>query len=162
MDPRPWIVGTTLVLLACGDPPLRSEADLRPSAERFFNGVFGCDPALIEAVGAEEVVVSYPIFESLFGTSSIRGREAVLRFSAGFCSRWSRPVITIHEVLQDGDRVVLVWEFSATPSAAVSTPRSTVSESWGGISFFRFDADGRVIEELGEESTPGPVARLGS
>lgn len=152
-----------MLLVACGDPPSDSEADLRPEAERFFTGVFGCVPALIEATAAEEVAVSYPIFESLFGTSSIQGRDAVLRFSDGFCTRWLEPVVTIHEAVQDGERVVLVWEFSAVPAAADSstTPRSEMVESWGGISFFRFDADGKVIEEFGEESTPGPVARRG-
>ena len=31
---------------------------------------------------------------------------------------------------------------------------------WGGISFFRFDEDRNIEQELGEESEPGPFGRL--
>ena len=116
---------------------------------------------MIEETASDEVVVSYPIFEAIFDAPSIRGRDAVLDFSAGFCSRWSDPAITVHETLQDGARVVLVWEFSAVPTVARdSADTDPAAQSWGGMSFFRFDSNGKVIEEVGEESTPGPVARL--
>ena len=156
------LLTVTLLVAACasGEPEVESE-DLRPVAEDFFTGVFGCEPELLAQTAAEDVAVSYPIFESLFGTPAIRGRDAVQDFSSGFCSRWLEPTITVHEALQDGNRVVLVWDFSATPQIADSVNSGGVArESWGGISFFRFDAEGRVIEEMGEESTPGPVARL--
>lgn len=32
--------------------------------------------------------------------------------------------------------------------------------SWGGITVFNFDESGKIIEEIGEESSPGPWARL--
>lgn len=161
MDWKPLIIVTTMALASCGPGGAGSEASTPTAAETFFRGVFGCDPALIDETAAEGVVVSYPIFESLFDTPAIRGREAVKQFSAGFCSRWIDPEIVVHEVVQEGDRVVLVWEYSATPAAVAADEASPgVRESWGGISFFRLDDAGKVIEELGEESTPGPAARM--
>lgn len=132
------------------------------AAEQYFNGVYACDQAALDSLAADDIVISYPIFDSLFGTPAIRGRSNVLGFAARYCSHWSDPEITIHEVVEDGNRVVLVWAFTAVggvqDSAAVTT--TPKRQSWGGISFLRFDSTGRVIEELGEESTPGPIARL--
>jgi len=140
-----------------------AEAELaaRSTAEGFFRGVYGCDPALIDRNAADGVEVSYPIFESLFETPVIRGREAVKQFSEGFCSRWIDPEITVHEAVVQADRVVLLWECSATPApAATGDARPGPRESWGGISFIRLDSAGKVIVEVGEESSPGPIARM--
>lgn len=157
---------SSLALLGCGtaEPaPVASAA----AAEGFFRGVFACDPAAIERYGAEDVVGSYPIFETVYQTPAIRGRDAVLAFSEGFCVRWSDPQIVIHDAVVQDDRAVLVWEFSAVSAEDVATgddddgpPTVDARSRWGGISFFRFDSGGRVTEEVGEESTPGPAARL--
>jgi hypothetical protein len=106
-----------LLLIGCaiGEPELPA-TDLGRVAENFFTGVFGCEPALLEDAAAENVVVSYPIFETVRGTPAIRGRKAVQEFSAGFCSRWSEPEITVHEVLRDGSRVVLVLGLQRSPA----------------------------------------------
>ena len=155
----PFVVGLA-ANAACSEPRVPAPPDLRASAEGFFSGVFGCEPDAIDRFAANEVAVSYPIFSTIFGNPVVRGREAVKQFSAGFCSRWADPELTVHESLQDGDRVVLVWGFSAIPTNTDSLSARPARESWGGISFFRFDESGLVIEEIGEESTPGPVARM--
>jgi hypothetical protein len=33
-------------------------------------------------------------------------------------------------------------------------------QRWGGMTLFRFDASNKIIEEIGEESSPGPFGRL--
>lgn len=75
-------------------------------------------------------------------------------FSRSFCRRLADPSISIN----DREHVVLVWSFSATDRLAQEP--SQTRQRWGGISVFDFDEAGRVLEEFGEESSPGPVARL--
>ena len=155
-----WLIGVGLAIACAGESVPASGNRL--AAEGFLKGVYACDKSGLDTLAAEDIVISYPVFESIFGTSAIRGRTNVAEFADRFCSRWSDPEITIHEVVEEGDRVVMVWEFAATgadedSAGAASGP---VRQSWGGISFLRFDTSGKVIEELGEESTPGPMARL--
>jgi hypothetical protein len=33
--------------------------------------------------------------------------------------------------------------------------------SWGGITLYRFDEEGKIVAEIGEESAPGPLERVG-
>jgi len=152
---------TALLLLTGCSAPESVSSDRAAAAEGFFRGVFECEPTAIDRYAAEDVAVSYPIFETLFQTSVLRGRNAVRDFSAGFCSRWQDPQIEIHEAVAEGDRVVLVWEFSALPIPVPSDTTTTAPPrtSWGGISLLRLNAAGQVVEEVGEESTPGPAAR---
>lgn len=54
--------------------------------------------------------------------------------------------------------MVLVWSFSARDTEAEA---GEAGSAWGGISLFRFDAEGKITAEIGEESSPGPMGRLG-
>lgn len=125
-------------------------------AERYFRAVYGCQPSVIDELAAGDIVITYPIFQEIFGKSAIRGREAVKAFAAHFCSKWTEGKVTIDQAIAGNDAVVLVWTFSARDSAAPTTDRHT----WGGITVLRFDAEGRIAAEIGEESTPGPMGRL--
>jgi len=149
------------VALGCGRAGAPATPDYRASAERYLRSVYACAPPGVAALAAASVVVSYPIFDSLFGSPAIRGTKAVSDFSGGFCSRWSNPQLTIHDALQDGNRVVLVWEFQAMGPASAAAPVDAGPRRWGGITYLRFDDRGHVVEEIGEESTPGPVERVG-
>ncbi len=143
--------------VACSQSGSVPRADLLGTAESFFDAVYGCAPERITELASPDVSISYPIFSTLYGTPVIHGVEAVAEFSGNFCRRWSDGVLSIDEAIVEENRAALVWSFSATDRMA-SEP-SVARQSWGGISFFRFDEDGRVVEELGEESTPGPTAR---
>lgn len=126
-------------------------------AERYFRGVYGCNAGVVDDFASEDVVVSYPIIQTIFGRPALRGRVEVRAFAEGFCRKWSDAEFQFHEVIADHDRVVLVWSFSARAAdGEPATPRS----SWGGISLLRFNDDGRITHELGEESEPGPIGRL--
>jgi ketosteroid isomerase-like protein len=129
-------------------------ADRVARAEQFVRGVYGCDPGVVEDLAAEDVAITYPMFQEVFGKPVLRGRDAVRDFAAGFCERWADARVTFHESVEGGDRVVLVWSFRALNVAAGE------ESAWGGISLFRFDADGKIVAEIGEESSPGPAARL--
>lgn len=166
MNSRRLIMLLPLILAGCGGAG--STPSARDTAETYLRGVYGCGPGLVEQTAAEDIVISYPVFESLFGTPAIRGRDAVKQFAERFCSRWSDMELKVHETVVEDDRVVLVWEFSATPAGAAAGETGSAAgeanpnprESWGGISFIRLDDAGRVIEEIGEESSPGPIARV--
>jgi hypothetical protein len=118
---------------------------------------------LLAALAGDDIVVSYPIFEKLFNTSAIRGREAVKDFATGFCERWEGARVTIHEAVVEKDRVVLVWSFRArnVGSAQPDVAPTNQEHSWGGITLYRFDGEGKIVAEIGEESAPGPVERVG-
>ena len=149
-----------LVILctACSASRMPASSDRSATAQSFFRAVYGCAPDGLAAMSNPDVALSYPIFETLYNTSVIRGQEAVTEFSRSFCRRWADPSISIDEVIDDGDRVVLIWSFSATDRLAQEPSRAR--QSWGGISVFDFDEAGLVLEEFGEESSPGPAARL--
>lgn len=150
------VCGLALIVagLGCADARVQPEE----TAERFFRTVYGCTGESLDSLASPSVRMSYPIFAERFGSPVLVGRDAIERFSAGFCQRWREPDVTIHEVIADAGRVVLVWSYSAVSADdSASTPERS---SWGGISVFELDDLGRVRAEYGEESTPGPVARM--
>lgn len=132
-------------------------------AERFFRGVYACDPTVVDDLASDDIVLSYPIFEKLFDVSAIRGRKAVKDFATGFCERWEDARVTVHEAVAEGDLVVLVWSFRArnVGSARPDVEPTNKEHSWGGITLYRFDEDGKIAAEIGEESAPGPLGRVG-
>jgi ketosteroid isomerase-like protein len=153
-----------LIVFAAGSSAGGNVASERKAiAERFFRGVYACDPTVVDDLAGDDIVVSYPIFEKLFDTSAIRGRKAVKDFATGFCERWEDARITIHEAVVEGDRVVLVWSFQArnVGSAQPNVAPTNEEHSWGGITLYRFDEGGKIVAEIGEESAPGPLERVG-
>jgi hypothetical protein len=150
----------TIGLLVAASSALQAApAERSPSAvaERYFRGVYGCNPKVVEELASPDIVVTYPIFASLFGRPVLRGRDAVEALAEHFCRKWASPELVIHEAVSDERRVVLVWSFKARDTgAAPGEPAS----AWGGLSLFRFDAQGKITAEIGEESSPGPIGRL--
>ena len=153
----------TLALLLIGVggcvPSTDQGSAAETTAQAFFRAVYGCTGEPLDSLAHPEVRMSYPIFAERLGTAVLEGREAVERFSAGFCQRWSNPEVTVHEALSDSGHVVLVWSYTAIDAGAGAAGDREVS--WGGISVFEVDESGLVVAEYGEESTPGPIARLG-
>jgi len=136
--------------------------DRRVLAERFFRGIWGGDPSVVDELAAADVRISYPIFGRLYGTPVVRGRDAVRRLVTGFAEQWANPVITIDETVSDGESVVLVWTFRARNVGEGSESSRGEEHGWGGITLFRFDEGGKIVEEIGEESDPGPARRTRS
>lgn len=163
---RKWlfIAPFLLLLTSCFDTNGGMETERKALAERFFRGIYGCDPSVVDDLASDSVIVSYPIFEQLYNTHVFRGREAVKDFATGFCSRWSDAQFTFHDAIAEDDRVVLVWSFRArftgSGTAQPGQPPVNQEQSWGGITLYRFDGAGKIVAEIGEESTPGPVERL--
>jgi hypothetical protein len=151
-----------LLLNACSSTGVDMEAERKALAERFFRGVYGGNPSVVEDLAGDEIVSSYPIFEKLFNTPAIRGRKAVKDFAIGFSQRWTNTKFIIHEAVAEKDRVVLVWGFQArnVGTGPQGKPPTNQEQSWGGITLFCFDEANKIVAEIGEESAPGPIERL--
>ena len=163
MSSRMFAFGAWLLLLSSCRTPGDDIASTRVRlAEQFFRGVYGGDSTVVDELASTDVVVSYPIFQKLFGTPTVRGHDAVRNFAVRFGKKWADPEIRIDETVSDTDRVVLVWSFRARDTGGsqdAASPSGQVHE-WGGISLFRFDKAGKIVAEIGEESEPGPFGRL--
>jgi len=129
-------------------------------AERFFRGVYEGNVAVVDELAAEDIVASYPIFAQIFGAPVIRGAVRYRAHAANFAETWADGLVTIHERIVEGDRVVLIWSFRARQIAGGPPGTDSAYSSWGGITRLRVDRTGRIVEEVGEESNPGPMARL--
>ncbi len=147
-----------ILLIACPSNAPYAQSGNKKSAAEFLDAIYGCNPEKIDSLASDSIVVSYPIFQKLFDSPVIKGKEAVKKFASGFCKRWSNPQITIHEIIEEHDIVVLVWSYTAS-SKDENTEVEQVS-GWGGITYYRFNEKGEITEEVGEESTPGPFGRL--
>jgi len=159
-----FLVPFLLLVNACTGDSTNVETERKAIAEHYLRGVYGCDSAVVDDLAGDGVVISYPIFEELFSSHALRGRKAVKEFSDRFCSRWEDARITVHDAVADGDSVFLLWSFSARfvgseTGQSVDPPPDQV-QSWGGITLYRFDEAGKIVEEVGEESAPGPFERL--
>jgi steroid delta-isomerase-like uncharacterized protein len=139
-------------------------AQRKASAERFFRGVYGGDPSVVDDLAADDIVISYPIFQSIFGKPTLRGRQAVKEFVGGFGKRWADPQISVEDVIGEADRVVLRWSYRARDvgSRPGGPPPTNQEHSWGGITLYRFDKTGKIVAEVGEESDPIAVQRIGA
>ena len=139
--------------------PFTDQVDL---AQQWLRGVYGSDPSVVDKLAAKDVISSYPVFQKLFGKPLKSGRDAVKDFASGFCQRWKETEVTFHETIVQDDQVVLIWSFKGRN---VGSPREDVEptneiHSWGGITLIRFNDEGKIVAEIGEESEPGPIGRL--
>jgi len=152
----------TLVLLLIGCTRPDGTQERKAAAQQYFRGVYGCDSSVVDRLCADDIAVSYPVFQKLFNTPVLRGRDAVRHFASGFCSRWTDATVTFHDVIADSNNVVLVWSFQGrnVGSSRSDVPPSGQLERWGGITLIRFNEAGRIEAEVGEESEPGPFERM--
>lgn len=153
---------TLLLGNGCGTTRVVTQPNHQAIAERYFSAIYGGDLSAIDALADKDIVVSYPIFQTVYNAPAIHGREAVKRFATHFCSRWTDAQFTIDEAVDEGDRLAIVWSFQARNVGAIrpGAPPDNQVHHWGGISLLRFNRAGQVVAEIGEESEPGPTARL--
>jgi hypothetical protein len=140
------------------------ENSLALKAEQYLRALYSGDVAGVDGLVSEDIVISYPAFENLFGTSAIRGRKSARDFAIHFSGRWTDQKLKIHESISQGEKVVLLWEFSARylGSSSPKPPATHERSTWGGITLIEFDGSGRIRAEIGEESSPGPIGRTNS
>lgn len=158
-----WDNVAMLTQLGLSPPILPEDADAKRKklAVDFLRGIYTGDPSVVDQIAAPDIVVSYPVFNEIFKTPTIRGRDAVRDFAIGFGKRWIDANVTVRQVIADGDGVVLVWEFQArSANPENSGDAESTKKAWGGVTLYRFNESDQIMLELGEESSPGPVARV--
>ncbi len=126
--------------------------DLADRAKEYLRAVYQNQPDQISEYIAEDMVMTYPIFQELFGKPGFRGSNEVENFARGFNERWEEGDLVIHEALQNDSKIALVWSFSAIWSADTSRQR----QHWGGITLLHFNESGQIIAEAGLENALGP------
>lgn len=151
-----------LLCNSCSTTQVHMETNHKAIAERYFNAIYKCQLSVIDELADKDIVISYPIFQTLYHKPAIRGRKAVKRFASSFCSKWAEAQINIDEAVEEGNRVAIVWSFQARNIGEIQPEVQSDNQvhRWGGISLLRFNSAGKVVEEIGEESDPGPTARL--
>lgn len=132
--------------------------EFKNRAELLFHSVYEGNMEKIDQLISDDIIISYPIFEEIFNKKVIHGKEAYKRYAIGFNSRWEDCQVVIDEAVGEEDKVVLLWSFSA--KRIDENSNGDQKQHWGGITFFRFDKSGKIIEEIGEESSPGPYGRI--
>lgn len=140
------------------------ENPLALKAEQYLRALYSGDTARVDGLVSADIVISYPAFEKLFGTSALRGRESAKDFAIHFSGRWADQKLDVQESISEGRKVVLLWEFSARYLGPQSPEPPTTHErsTWGGITLIEFDGSGQICAEIGEESSPGPIGRTKS
>jgi ketosteroid isomerase-like protein len=138
-----------------------SLAKRKTLAERYFRAVYSGDVAVVNELVSENITCTYPIFQEIFDQPAIRGREEVANFANRFSHRWTDVDISFHQIIAEGQQVVLLWSVRAQTAAAKDEGSALAVHGWGGITLIQFDAQDKIVAEIGEESTPGPHGRLG-
>ena len=157
------LIGFCTISMFCACESKQIDTEQRKDmAEQLFRSIYGGDPSQIDNLVSDDIVSSYPIFEQLFGTKAIRGRDSLKNFAIGFGKRWEDSHVTFHESIAENKRVVLVWSFSAKRMETEKDSSVIAGQqySWGGITIFHFNENGKIIAEIGEESSPGPFERI--
>jgi hypothetical protein len=88
-----------------------------------MRGVYSGGPSVASESANEDVLLSYPVFETMFGSPSIQGMDAVTDFVITFSSRWAEAELTVHETITEGKKVVPSLELSGTQSGTNTRTR---------------------------------------
>jgi len=115
---------------------------------RFFQVWGKGDLGVIDELASPELSVYYPTFPQ-----TIKGGEAFKTFLKEFRSAITDPNLDEEEEIAEGDKVVISWSFSGTHQGTLGgIPPTGKKVNWTGITIYRI-ADGKVIEEKGEEDS---------
>ncbi len=139
-------------------PTMLSEAvnaERKKLAVEFRCGIHTGDPSVVDRIAAPDIVISYPIFDEIFQSPTIQGRDAVRDFAVGFSRRRVDATVAVRYVMADRDAVVLVWEFEARSTGPGSPGEAeSTMKAWGGVTLYRFNESDQIVLELGKESSP--------
>ena len=140
---------------------INNKEELKILAEKYFEGIYGCDTLVVDELAAPNIEVSYPVFEKIFDSPVIRGRGSLKSFVKHFCNTWKAIQFNVDETIAEGYKVAIMWRFKARNIGPIQgKPATNEVHSWGGITLLYFNNQNLVIREIGEESTPRPIAGL--
>ena len=125
-------------------------------ARRFIQVWAQGDMKLIDELASPTISVNYPIVPQ--GT---KGREAFKKGLERFRSAFPDGELRVEEEIAEGDKVVLRWSMAGTNQGQLlNIPPTGKKAKWTGITIYQI-ADGKVVEERGEEDAVGLLRQLG-
>lgn len=111
---------------------------------------------VIDELAAPSLVVRYPVISQV-----IRSSREFRHVIAGFRSAFPDSALRVDEEIAEGEKVVVRWTFSGTHKGSfMGIPATGKKVTWTGITIYRI-ADGRVVEERGEEDFVGFLREVG-
>lgn len=124
---------------------------------RFVEEVWGkADMGAVEQLVHPDITVAYPLLPEV-----VHGREAFKEVLAQVQTALPDVRASIEEMIAEGDKVVVRWAFAGTQRGAFGPiPATGKSVRWTGIGICRL-AEGKVIEDRGEEDALGLLQQLG-
>ena len=100
--------------------------------------------------------MSYPLFPE-----TVHGPEAFKEVIRGIRSAMPDVECEVHETITQGDKVVGRWTMRGTQTGELNgIPPTGKQVMLSGITIYRL-ADGKVVEEFGEENALGFLQQLG-
>ena len=111
---------------------------------------------IIDELAAPDFRWQYPV-----SPEAIRGKEKFRQVMEGFRSAFPDSDILIEDEIAEDDRVVIRWTFSGTHKGNIlGIPGTNKKVKWTGITIYRI-ADGKVLDESGEEDLLGFFFQIG-
>jgi len=92
----------------------------------------------------------------------VQGSKAFRKVMENFRSAFPDSELKVEEEIAEGDKVVIRWSFSGTHQGILlHFPPTGKRVKWTGITIYRI-ADGKIMEEKGEEDFLGFLRQIGS
>jgi steroid delta-isomerase-like uncharacterized protein len=114
------------------------------------------DLDMIEQLAAPSLSVHYPIMPK-----TVQGNRVFRKVMENFRSAFPDSRLITDEVIAEGDKVVIRWNFSGTHQGALlNLPASGKMVKWTGITIYRI-IDQKIVEERGEEDFLGFLRQIG-
>jgi steroid delta-isomerase-like uncharacterized protein len=111
---------------------------------------------IIDELAAPSISVQYPVMPQV-----IQGSKRFRRVMEGFRSAFPDSDLQIEEEIAEDNKVVIRWIFSGTHQGSLlGIPATGKKVRWTGITIYRI-ADGKVLEERGEEDFLGFFRQIG-
>ena len=112
--------------------------------------------ATVDELASPSLSVSYPILPDV-----IHGPEAFKQFLTGFHTAFPDANVTLEDEIAESDKVVVRWKLRGTHKGALfGIPPTGKQVEVSGITIYRI-ADGKIVEERGEEDALGLMRQLG-
>jgi steroid delta-isomerase-like uncharacterized protein len=132
--------------------------DTATTARRFIEEVLNTgDWSHADEILTNDVVMHHPS-----APEPIRGRDAVQGFLGMFRTGMPDLTLGVDGVAAGGEHVAVRWHAHGTHSEEMfGIPPTNRGIDIHGISFFRFDDSGKIVEDWVEENTLGVLQQLG-
>jgi steroid delta-isomerase-like uncharacterized protein len=131
-------------------------AENKEIARRLVSAWESGNQRVVDDLASPDLVVSYPTI------STIHGTEEFKQALAGVYTAVPDPEMRIESLIAEGDQVVARWRAVGTSRGPLlGAPATGKRVEWTGITIYRM-ADGKVVEDRGEEDGLDLLRQLGA